>query len=139
MEILKLKYLNFYENDNNEMYFLGYFSTIVNVNLAIEKYSKMAGFRDNTSGFEITELEVSLNNYTEVVYDVMVYYHNQEYTIEHFHCLGIFTDGIRAKEVLAYYEENNKGRLVHGDVIYESFINNHKLDVFNLSEGFVSS
>ena len=139
MNIYRLDYIKFEDEVNNEIYFLGYFSTHENTLKGIEVYSKMPGFINNPNNFEINEYY--LNNLLKkgIVFDVNVYYHNMDYSIEYLHCLGLFGNRKQASNILNRYEKLNKDRIIENSIIYERFLNKHTIDRFDLSEGFDSS
>ena len=85
--------------------------------------------------FEIKEYNISDFDEEGVVFDVNVYFHNMDYSIEYTHCLGLFGKLSQAKTRLESYEGLNKV-IIEKSIVYESFINKHKLDKYNLSEGF---
>jgi len=135
MNIYKLEYIKFEEEVNNEIYFLGYFTTYENTLKAVEIYSKMPGFKKNLNNFEIKEFNLSNLEKENIVFDVTIYYHNDNYSVEYFHCLGIYGDFLQAKNKLTKYEKLNQ-KIIENSIVYESFINKHTLDKYNISEGF---
>jgi len=138
MNIYRLDYIKFEDEVNNKIYFLGYFSTYDSVLIGIEAYSKMPGFSNNPNNFEINEYFLDDFEEREVVYDVTVYFHNIDYSIEYFHCLGLFGNHHRANNKLNTYEKLNKDRIIDNSLIYESFVNKHIINKYHLSEGFDS-
>ena len=139
MNIYRLDYIKFEKEVNNEIYFLGYFSTYENTLIGIDGYSKKPGFINNPNNFEIKEYYVDSLEDIDVVYDVTIYFHNKKYSIEYFHCLGLFGDHKQASKQLCKYEKLNKDRIIGNSIIYESFVNKHTLDRYDLSEGFDSN
>lgn len=139
MKIYKLEYIKFDEEVNNEIYFLGYFSTQEKANKGKELYSKMPGFRSNPNNFEIKEYSILNFEKEDIVFDVQVYFHNKDYSIEYFHCLGLFGNFMQAKTKLVKYEQLNMEIITEKSIVYESFINKHTLDKEKLSEGFDSN
>jgi hypothetical protein len=136
MNIYRLDYIKFEDEVNNEIYFLGYFSTYEYALAGIETYSKMPGFVNSPNNFEIKEYYLDSLEEKDVVYDVQVYFHNKDYSIEYFHCLGLYGDREQASRKLIRYEELNKDRIIENSIIYESFVNKHTINTHDLSEGF---
>ncbi len=135
MVIYKLQYVRL-DVCNNQFHTLGYYSSIEFTKLAISKFSRMSGFKENSKSYEILTFNIEGNITQNTVFEVSIYYHDVNYDIEYSQILGVCTKKDKARLKLNNYQKLNRNIILSNEIIYESFIDEFTLNDFEYCEGF---
>ena len=115
---------------------LGFYSSVDNVQKAVQYYISKPGFCDNTKAFSVRQLEVKGAFEGPGIFEVIVYFHTDDYEYEYTVELGLFGNEALAYEALTIFVHENRHLFDIEDLIVEKIVNYCILDQREWAEGF---
>lgn len=112
---------------------LGYFSSLDQAVISIEKYREISGFRDYPNGFAIFEHEIEN---VASVYLAEFYAHDPEFEFEYSSSLGIFTKEREAYLAVEIFRQNNHMNWEDDELIVELNVDKYRIDEMSCIYGF---
>lgn len=112
---------------------LGYFSSLDQASISIEKYRGISGFRDYPNGFAVFEHEME---YAESIYLAECYIHDFEFEFEYSKSLGIFTQERDAYLAIDTFRQNNLMNWEDDKLTVELSVDQYMLDEMHCIYGF---
>lgn len=115
---------------------LGLYSSRESIQKAMEYYKIQPGFCDNLDAFSVKERTVDGAYVDNIIYEVIVYLHTEDYEFEADIELGLYGDEATARNKLTQYCKDNEVLLKAKSLIAEKIINRCEIDRREWSEGF---
>ena len=115
---------------------LGLFYSYDDAKQAIQHFATQPGFRDNQDSFSIRIKTVIGRIVNDTVFEVVVYLHSEDFTVESEIELGLFNDEIIAQRELDRYCENNLRLLNIQGLVVEKIVNKCIIGNMDWREGF---
>lgn len=137
MIIYKLSHLHIESTFGQDEKCLGFFSDYPAVDSAIRAYQKIAGFSEQPTNFIIERVNLPEMGSLNQVFEVNFYIHDEDYSVEFSHSLGVFVCLEEASKVLDAFEKDNKNFIFKAHFLIEKSIDVFDLNVSNWNEGFV--
>ena len=117
---------------------LGMYSTYENALRAMESYKKCPGFQENPNGFSLRERPVLGAEGKNALYEVLVYFHTEDFECETTVELGLYGSEREAGKALEQYCGQTERLLRLDGMIAEKIINKIILDKMEWAEGFTN-
>lgn len=102
---------------------LGLFRSYNDAVNAIQYYKLQPGFNVNQDAFSIQDKPVVGAMVGNVVYEVLIYFHSEDYSSEAEIELGLYAEESDAQNVLSKYCKNNDALISATDMVVERIIN----------------
>ena len=102
---------------------LGLFLSYNDAVNAIQYYKLQPGFNVNQDAFSIQDKPVVGAMVGNVVYEVLIYFHSEDYSSEAEIELGLYAEESDAQNVLSKYCKNNDALISATDMVVERIIN----------------
>ena len=118
---------------------LGFYYSWESIGRAIQYYCTQPGFCENQDAFSVRERNVSGTITGDVVYEVLVYIHSEDYEIETQIELGLYGDENVAQDRLIAYCRNNAPLIGIQNLVVEKIVNKCIVERREWLEGFTVS
>ncbi len=115
---------------------LGFFLSYESALRALQFYKEKPGFYENKDAFSIRERMVSGAIENDTVYEVMVYFHTDDYDFEAEISLGLYGSEKNAYERINRYCMNNDSLINADGLVCERIVNRCIIEEKKWSEGF---
>lgn len=115
---------------------LGFFSSYESAKQAIAGCTALPGFRENPDTFSIRERAVTGDIANDIVFEVLVYIHSEDYEMEAEIELGLYGNEVSAQRSLNTYCDRNAELTNKQNLISEKIINRYVIGRRDWAEGF---
>ena len=115
---------------------LGLYHSYESIRSAIEYFSTQPGFSENQDAFSVRKRNVIGTVVDNTVYEVIVYFHSEDYEFEYDIELGLYGDEAMAQSKLIEYCSDNTALLAVQNLVIEKIINKCIIDRKCWPEGF---
>lgn len=116
----------FYRFEDEPLYSpksLGLYYSLESVRKAVEYFNTQPGFCDNQNAYSVRARDVMGNIANDIVFEVLVHIHSEDYEFETEIELGLYGDEFTAQNELDRYCRDNEKLLDVQDLVFEKIIN----------------
>lgn len=115
---------------------LGLFYTLNSVQKAIQYYNTQPGFCENQDAFSVRERPVYGSIIDDTVFEVIIYFHSEDYEFEAEIEIGLYGDETTAQDNLSKYCRDNPQLFSSPKLVLEKIVNKCVIGKKEWLEGF---